>query len=164
MPRLFLAGILPGLLQAAAFFLWVLYDARRRNFPVEPALPIAERLRVTWRALPALAVPVVVLVGIYGGFVTVTEAAALAAVVALLVSAGLLSRLPLDRRRSSVIADALRSAGTHHADHRHRAGVRPLDDRIFVPALMLGIMCNALVCLAVWMCFSARTTVDRVSR
>jgi formate transporter len=32
----------------------------------------------------------------------------------------------------------------------------------FVPALTLGIMCNALVCLAVWMCFSARTTVDRV--
>ena len=32
----------------------------------------------------------------------------------------------------------------------------------FVPALTLGIMCNVLVCLAVWMCFSARTTVDRV--
>jgi formate transporter len=32
----------------------------------------------------------------------------------------------------------------------------------FVPAVTLGIMCNALVCLAVWMCFSARTTVDRV--
>lgn len=32
----------------------------------------------------------------------------------------------------------------------------------FVPALMLGIMCNALVCLASWMCYSARTTVDRV--
>ena len=32
----------------------------------------------------------------------------------------------------------------------------------FVPALTLGIMCNALVCLAIWMCFSARTTVDRV--
>jgi formate transporter len=31
----------------------------------------------------------------------------------------------------------------------------------FVPALALGIMCNALVCLAVWMCFAARTTVDR---
>src|SRR5579885_960086 len=73
-PRLFLAGILPGLLQAAAFFAWVWYDARRRNFPREPALPWSERLRVTWRALPALAVPVVVLVGIYGGLVTVTEA------------------------------------------------------------------------------------------
>jgi formate/nitrite transporter len=32
----------------------------------------------------------------------------------------------------------------------------------FMPALILGIMCNALVCLAVWMCFGARTTVDRV--
>ena len=49
-PRLFLAGILPGLLQAAAFLLWVLYDARRRNFPIEPSLPFAERLRVTVRA------------------------------------------------------------------------------------------------------------------
>ena len=39
-PRLFLAGILPGLLQAAAFFVWVWYDARRRNFPVEPSLPL----------------------------------------------------------------------------------------------------------------------------
>lgn len=32
----------------------------------------------------------------------------------------------------------------------------------FVPALTLGIMCNALVCMAVWMCFSARTNIDRV--
>jgi formate transporter len=32
----------------------------------------------------------------------------------------------------------------------------------FIPAFTLGIMCNALVCLAVWMSFSARTTVDRV--
>jgi formate transporter len=32
----------------------------------------------------------------------------------------------------------------------------------FVPALTLGIMCNVLVCLAVWMCYGARTTVDRV--
>ena len=31
-----------------------------------------------------------------------------------------------------------------------------------MPALTLGIMCNALVCLAVWMCYGARTTIDRV--
>src|SRR5690348_4046493 len=42
-PRLFLAGILPGLLQAAAFFAWVWYTARRINFPVEPSLPMRER-------------------------------------------------------------------------------------------------------------------------
>jgi formate/nitrite transporter len=32
----------------------------------------------------------------------------------------------------------------------------------FVPAVALGIMCNALVCLTVWMCYGARTTVDRI--
>jgi C4-dicarboxylate transporter DctM subunit len=69
-PRLFLAGVLPGLLQAAAFALWVLYYARKHNFPVEPVLPLAQRLRVTGRAIPALAVPLVVTVGIYGGVVT----------------------------------------------------------------------------------------------
>lgn len=32
----------------------------------------------------------------------------------------------------------------------------------FVPALALGMLCNALVCLAVWLTFSARTTTDRI--
>jgi formate/nitrite transporter len=32
----------------------------------------------------------------------------------------------------------------------------------FVPAVALGIMCNVLVCLAVWMCYGARTTTDRI--
>jgi formate/nitrite transporter len=32
----------------------------------------------------------------------------------------------------------------------------------FVPAITLGIMCNALVCLASWMCYSARSNMDKV--
>lgn len=32
----------------------------------------------------------------------------------------------------------------------------------FTQAVALGILCNALVCLAVWLCFSARTTTDKV--
>jgi len=32
----------------------------------------------------------------------------------------------------------------------------------FVQAVALGIMCNALVCMAVWMCYSARTTTDKI--
>jgi C4-dicarboxylate transporter DctM subunit len=85
-PRLFLAGVLPGLLQAAVFFVWVFFYARWKKFPVESSLPLVDRLQTTLKALPALSVPIVVMVGIYGGFVTVTEAAALSAVVALLVS------------------------------------------------------------------------------
>jgi formate transporter len=33
----------------------------------------------------------------------------------------------------------------------------------FVQAVVLGILCNALVCLAVWLTFSARSTVDRIT-
>ena len=32
----------------------------------------------------------------------------------------------------------------------------------FVPAIALGMLCNALVCLAIWLTFSARTTTDRI--
>ncbi len=32
----------------------------------------------------------------------------------------------------------------------------------FIQAVALGTMCNALVCLAVWMCYSARTTTDKI--
>jgi formate/nitrite transporter len=32
----------------------------------------------------------------------------------------------------------------------------------FTQAIVLGVMCNALVCLAVWLCFSARTTTDKI--
>ncbi len=32
----------------------------------------------------------------------------------------------------------------------------------FMQAMMLGILCNALVCLAVWLCLSARTTLDKI--
>src|ERR1700679_3493347 len=110
-PRLFLAGVLPGLLQAAAFALWVLYYARKHNFPVEPVLPLAVRLRVTVRAIPALAVPLVVTVGIYGGVVTVTEAAALSAAVALLVSL-IFYRGFHWTETLKVITDGIRSAGT----------------------------------------------------
>ena len=84
---------------------------------------------MTWRALPAMAVPFVVLVGIYGGFMTITESAALAAVTALIVSVGVYRGFPVSRTLE-VIAEALRSAGVDHADHRDRAGVRPLDDRL----------------------------------
>ena len=63
------------------------------------------------RALPALLVPVVVLVGIYGGFVTVTEAAAIAAFVALVVSLVFYRGFRVTETLR-VVADALRSAGT----------------------------------------------------
>src|SRR5215468_6786075 len=46
-PQLFVAGILPGILQAAAFAAWVIYYAHRNNFPREPAIDHERLLAVT---------------------------------------------------------------------------------------------------------------------
>ena len=85
-PRLFLAGVIPGLIQAALFAAWIAFYAKRKGFPREERLPREEFKRVNLHALPALAVPAIVLGGIYSGIVTVAEAAALAAIVALFAS------------------------------------------------------------------------------
>lgn len=86
---LFLGGVIPGLLMALSQMIIVAVTAKRRNFPVEPAVKMRELPRITWEALPSLMMPVVLLGGIYGGATTPTEAAALAAAYALVVSAGL---------------------------------------------------------------------------
>src|SRR5260370_5996990 len=111
-PRLFLAGVLPGLLHAAALFIWVLFEARRRKFPVEPVLPFRERMRVTLSALPPLLVPLVVMVGIYGGFVTGTQAAALSPVGGPFVSLLFSRACPWGGKRS-LLAHARRHPAPH---------------------------------------------------
>jgi C4-dicarboxylate transporter DctM subunit len=83
---LFLGGVIPGLLMAAAQMGIVAVAARRKNFPVEAPIPLRALPGITWRALPALMMPVVLLGGIYGGATTPTEAAAVAAAYALAIS------------------------------------------------------------------------------
>jgi len=84
---LFLGGVIPGLLLGIAQMAYISFVARQRNFPVERAVPMREIPRVTWEALPALMMPVILFGCLYSGITTPTEAAALAALYALLVSA-----------------------------------------------------------------------------
>ncbi len=86
---LFLAGVVPGLLMALAQMIIVYVGARRRAFPVEAPVPLRDLPQITWNAFPTLMMPVVLLGGIYSGVMTPTEAAAVAAAYALLISAGL---------------------------------------------------------------------------
>lgn len=83
---LFLGGVVPGLLMAALQMVLVAFDARRKGFPVEPPTPLRKLPGITLRAFPALMMPVVLLGGIYSGVTTPTEAAAVAAAYALLIS------------------------------------------------------------------------------
>ena len=84
---LFIGGLVPGLLLGAVQMGLIAFTAKRRNFPVEAAVPLRELPRVTWEALPALMMPVILLTLLYSGVTTPTEAAAAAAAYALLVSA-----------------------------------------------------------------------------
>ena len=103
---LFLAGVVPGLLMAAFQMVLVAVHARRRNFPVEPPTPVREIPGITLRALPALLMPVVLLGGIYSGVTTPTEAAAVAAAYALVVSVVIYRSVSLADFYRSVLASA----------------------------------------------------------
>jgi len=107
---LFLGGVIPGLLMAAAQMVIVAVDARRENFPVEPPTPLRELPRVVWQAFPALMMPVVLLGGIYSGATTPTEAAAVAAAYALAISVILYRSVSFADFYRSLLAAARTSA------------------------------------------------------
>ena len=106
---LFLAGVIPGLVIAVAMMLVVWRTAERRDFPVEPPIPRAERPRVLARAALPLGMPVVLLGGIYSGAFTPTEAAAVAALYAL-VLAGVVYRELDGARLFAAFADTARQS------------------------------------------------------
>src|SRR3954466_6586229 len=83
---LFLGGFVPGIMLGIGFMVMNSIIARRRDFPVEPKIPMREIPRITLRAFPALMLPVILLFGIYGGVMTPTEGAAAAAFYALFAS------------------------------------------------------------------------------
>lgn len=83
--QLFVAGVVPGLMGAAGLMFVAYMFARRYNLPVEDAFNL-KRLGATFMdALPAFSLPVIILGGIFGGFVTATEAAGLAVIAAFVV-------------------------------------------------------------------------------
>jgi len=103
---LFLAGVVPGLLIGLSQMGLIAVTARRRQFPVEPRVPMRELPRITWEAFPALMMPVILLGLLYSGITTPTEAAAAAAAYALLVSALLYRSVGLGDVYRSLLASA----------------------------------------------------------
>ncbi|AIY04588.1 C4-dicarboxylate ABC transporter, permease protein [Planococcus sp. PAMC 21323] len=92
--RLFMAGVVPGILMGAAFVVAALIVRSRQEKRGEFILPEGVEIRKAtgkerWDAfigaLPGLMIPVIILGGIYGGFFTPTEAAVVAVVYGLLV-------------------------------------------------------------------------------
>jgi len=83
---LFLGGVGPGLFLAAVMMGLVAIQARIQDFPTQPKPTLKEAIVVTRDAGPTLLLPAILLGGIYSGAVTPTEAAAVAAFVALVLA------------------------------------------------------------------------------
>lgn len=87
--RLFLAGILPGLLLTSLFVLaiWIMCSLDPSKAPMsESRPPLAERMRALWKASTILGIIFLTIGGIYTGVFSATEAAGIGAFLALMVT------------------------------------------------------------------------------
>ncbi len=85
-PQLFLAGVIPGILQALFFVVWIIFYTQRKRYPLDEVALSGNQMKIAVRALPGLMLPVIVLGGIYSGIVTVNESAGVAALAAIVIA------------------------------------------------------------------------------
>lgn len=85
--RMFLAGVVPGLMMVFALMTLVYWRGRKLDLPTYVKASWVERGRAAWKALPALLVPVGLIGGMRTGIFTATEVAAVGALYALLLAA-----------------------------------------------------------------------------
>lgn len=103
--RLFLAGVLPGLMIIALFMtyivIWSWFNPKKMP-PPEPTMPLWEKLKRLRLLIPVIVLIAAVIGSIYGGIATATEAATLG-VVGSLVIAALSGSLTWDSFKASVM-------------------------------------------------------------
>ncbi len=109
--KMFMAGVVPGLMLAAGFFGICSLVARRRNYPSESQTDLRCKVRATLRASWALAMPLLVILGIRFGWFTDTEVAAIVVLYALAVSLGIYRDLRV-KELPRLFFEAARSSAT----------------------------------------------------
>lgn len=101
--QLFIGGIVPAILMAVSLLIIVAWKAQRGTIPGKVEVSTGDSLslsRLTFRAIPSLLTPVFIVIGVIGGFVTITEVAIVAASYAFLL--GLVYRTITPRQIPSI--------------------------------------------------------------
>ena len=106
---LFLGGVLPGFLMAFLMMVVVHFIAKKRNMPREAPIPLNQWPAILFRGALPLSMPLVLLGGIYSGAFTPTEAAAVAALHALIL-AGVVYRALTWRTFWGVVMESARGS------------------------------------------------------
>jgi C4-dicarboxylate transporter DctM subunit len=108
--KLFIAGIIPGLLLASLLMFVTWFVAKRRNYPRMPKASFSTMLRALRESIWGLLLIVVVIGGIYSGIFTATEAAAMSAVYAFVVAVFVYKDMKLKDVPKTLLASANMSA------------------------------------------------------
>nr|WP_067294029.1 TRAP transporter large permease [Marinobacterium profundum] len=105
--RMFIAGVVPGLIWGLALMVACYWIAKRKGYPTAPVASLLEIGLALWKTLPALLMPIFIITGIRAGIFTVNESSALAVLYAIFVSTVIYRELTLKALIESV-RDAVR--------------------------------------------------------
>lgn len=109
--KLFMAGFLPGLLTTAALMIMCSILSHKRNYPSEPKRSWSYRANSFKKSFWALLTPVIILVGIFSGYFTPTEAAVFAALYTMLLGFFVYKELTL-KNFFKICLDSIKTSGT----------------------------------------------------
>lgn len=128
--RLFIAGIIPGILLTLFFMAWIALSSRKytTRVGVEDKVPLSEKLRLSRHLIPPLIVFAVVMGSIYGGLATPTESAGLGVILVLIMTV-VMGRF---------------SIAMLHQSFRQTAALTGMIALIIVGAFVLNVTLNAL--------------------
>ena len=108
--RLFKAGFVPGVIMGVCLILIAIWQAYRWNYPTGAKFDIKNIAKKFFKAIPAILMPLIILGGIFSGYFTPSEAAAVAVLYAVLVSAFIYRDLTLKELYRIMLGSAKTSA------------------------------------------------------